>query len=45
MFLSKKFKNMFKFLSKWKNKKEFKSFGATLENVCLPTEKLKPGTW
>ena len=25
--------------------KEFKSFGATLENECLPTVKLQPGTW
>ena len=36
---------MFKFLSKYENKKEFKSFGATLENKCLPAVKLKPGTW
>ena len=36
---------MFKFLSKYKNIKEFKSFVATLENECLPTVKLEPGTW
>ena len=33
MYLSKKFKKKFSF---------FKFLGATLENVCLPTEKLKP---
>ena len=36
---------MFKFLSKNEKIKEFKSFGATLENECLLTVKLKPGTW
>ena len=36
---------MFKFFSKYENIKEFKSFGATLENECLPIVKLKPGTW
>ena len=28
-----------------KNMKEFKSFGASLENECMPTIKLKRGTW
>ena len=32
-------------MSKYKNIKEFKSFGATLENECFPTVKLKPGTF
>ena len=31
--------------TKYEKIKEFKSFGATLENECLPTVKLKPGTW
>ena len=36
---------MFKTISKYENIKEFKSFGAILENECLLTVKLKPGTW
>ena len=31
---------MIKFLSKYENIKEFKSFGAILEDECLPTVKL-----
>ena len=36
---------MFKFFSINENIKELKIFGETLEKECLPTIKLKPGTW
>ena len=36
---------MLKFLYKYENIKDFKSFCATLENECFPTVKLKSGTW
>ena len=42
IFLSKKFKKMFKFKSIYENIKQFKKFSATLLNECLPTVKLKP---